>query len=85
MNHTYKAKGVCARTINFEITEDNKIHNVVFEGGCNGNTQGVSALIEGMDVNDAIKRMEGIHCGPRATSCPDQLSQALKEALAQEQ
>ena len=85
MTHKYKAKGVCARTINFEITEDNKIHNVVFEGGCNGNTQGVSALIEGMDVNDAIKRMEGIHCGPRSTSCPDQLSKALKEALAQEQ
>ena len=85
MTHKYKAKGVCARTIHFEITEDNKIHNVVFEGGCNGNTQGVSALIEGMDVNDAIKRMEGIHCGPRSTSCPDQLSKALKEALAQEQ
>lgn len=85
MTHTYKAKGVCARTIHFEITDDNKIHNVVFEGGCNGNTQGVSALIEGMDVNDAIKRMEGIHCGPRSTSCPDQLSKALKEALAQEQ
>lgn len=81
MTHTYKTKGVCARTINFEITEDNKIHNVVFEGGCNGNTQGLSALIEGMDVNDAIQRMEGIQCGPRATSCPDQLSKALKSAL----
>lgn len=85
MTHTYKTKGVCSRSIHFEITDDNKIHNVVFEGGCNGNTQGLSALIEGMDANDAINRMEGIHCGPRPTSCPDQLSKAIKEALAQEQ
>lgn len=81
MTHTYKTKGVCSRAINFEITEDNKVHNVMFEGGCNGNTQGVGALVEGMDAQEAIKRMEGITCGPRPTSCPDQLAQALKEAL----
>lgn len=81
MTHTYKTKGVCSRAIEFEITEDNKVHNVHFEGGCSGNTQGVAALVEGMDANEAIKRMEGIHCGPRPTSCPDQLSAALREAL----
>lgn len=81
MTHTYKTHGVCSRAINFEITEDNKVHNVMFEGGCNGNTQGVGALVEGMDANEAIQRMEGITCGPRPTSCPDQLAKALKEAL----
>ena len=80
----YQPKGVCSRQIHFDII-DNKVRNVSFVGGCNGNLQGISRLIEGMDVNDAIKRMEGIHCGPRSTSCPDQLSKALKEALAQEQ
>ena len=81
MTHTYKTHGVCSRSIQFEITEDNKVHNVVFEGGCSGNTQGVGVLIEGMDVHEAIKRMSGIKCGPRPTSCPDQLSKALIEAL----
>ena len=83
MTYTYKTKGVCSRSIEFEITEDNKIHNVHFQGGCSGNTQGVAALVEGMDVNEAIRRMDGIKCGPRPTSCPDQLSTALKEALQQ--
>ena len=80
MVYTYKTKGTCSQGIQFEI-EDNKVHNVQFIGGCNGNTQGVSRLIEGMDVNEAISRIEGIHCGPRPTSCPDQLATALKQAL----
>ena len=59
-----------------------KIHNVKFQGGCSGNTQGVARLVEGMEAEEAIRRLEGIRCGVRPTSCPDQLSKALKEALA---
>ena len=77
---TYKTKGVCSREINFEV-EDNKVKNVQFVGGCSGNTQGVAKLIEGMDAKEAISRMEGIRCGFKPTSCPDQLAKALKEAL----
>lgn len=73
----YKTQGVCSRAIHFEV-EDNKLKNVTFEGGCAGNTQGVARLIEGMDIDDAISRLDGIHCGPRPTSCPDQLAKALK-------
>ena len=75
---TYKTKGVCSREINFEV-EDNKVKNVQFVGGCSGNTQGVARLIDGMDIDEAISRIEGIQCGFRPTSCPDQLAQALKE------
>jgi len=84
MTYTYRTKGTCSQAIQFEI-EDNKVHNVQFIGGCSGNTQGVARLIEGMDVNEAISRIEGIHCGPRPTSCPDQLSIALKQALAKQE
>ena len=79
---TYKTQGVCSSQTSFEII-DNKVHNVKFAGGCSGNTQGVAALVEGMDVNEVIKRTEGIRCGFRPTSCPDQLATALKQALAQ--
>ena len=79
---TYKTKGVCSQKIDFEIV-DNKVTNVQFMGGCNGNTQGVARLVEGMDVNEAISRLEGIQCGFRGTSCPDQLAQALKQAIEQ--
>lgn len=82
MNYTYKTRGVCSMQINFDI-EDNKVSNVKFLGGCSGNTQGVAALIDGMDVNEAISRIKGIKCGPRATSCPDQLACALEQALNQ--
>lgn len=78
----YKTKGVCSREISFDI-ENNIIKNVTFIGGCNGNTQGVSRLIEGMDIDEAIRRIEGIDCGGRGTSCPDQLACALKEYKAQ--
>lgn len=76
----YRPQGVCSQKITFEVT-DGRVHDVRFLGGCSGNTQGLGRLIEGMDVNEAIKRLEGIHCGPRPTSCPDQLAQALKQAL----
>lgn len=78
---TYKTHGVCSREISFDI-KDNKVTNVHFLGGCSGNTQGVARLIEGMDMDEAISRLEGIHCGPRPTSCPDQLARALKEYKA---
>ena len=75
----YRPKGVCSQSIDFDI-EDNKVKNVSFVGGCSGNLQGISRLIEGMDVNEAISRIEGIRCGFKSTSCPDQLAKALKEA-----
>lgn len=77
----YQTKGVCSKSIEFEIDSDNKVRNVKFNGGCSGNTQGVASLVEGMDANEAIRRMEGIRCGFKPTSCPDQLATALKQAL----
>ena len=68
---------VCTREISFEV-KDNKLTNVRFIGGCSGNTQGVARLVEGMDVDEVIRRLDGIHCGFRPTSCPDQLAKALK-------
>ena len=76
----YTTKGTCSRKILFEV-EDGKVHNVQFVGGCNGNTQGVARLVEGMDVNEAISRMKGIDCNGRGTSCPDQLAKALEQAI----
>jgi len=75
---TYKTKGICSRAIDFDI-QDGKVRNVRFDGGCNGNTHGVAVLVEGMDVDEAIKRLSGINCNGRGTSCPDQLAKALAE------
>ena len=75
---TYKTRGVCSRAINIEV-EDGIIVNVEFIGGCSGNTQGVAALAKGMKVEDAISKLEGIKCGFKNTSCPDQLAAALKK------
>ncbi len=80
MQYEYKTKGTCSRSILFDI-ENGKVKNVQFIGGCNGNLKGIGALVEGMDVQDVISRVEGIHCGMKSTSCPDQLAQALKEAV----
>lgn len=80
MQYEYKTKGTCSQRILFEI-EENKVKNVAFIGGCNGNLQGISKLVEGMDANEVINRIQGIHCGTKPTSCPDQLATALKEAL----
>ena len=77
MKLSYKTNGVCSRTITADI-ENGKVYNLRFEGGCNGNTKGISALVEGMDVEEVINRLEGIKCGFKGTSCPDQLAQALK-------
>lgn len=74
----YRPQGVCSRHIHVDVDSNNAIHNVQFEGGCSGNAQGISRLVEGMDINEAITRMEGIKCGYKGTSCPDQLAKALK-------
>ena len=81
MHYEHTNKGTCSRSILFDI-EDGKLKNVQYIGGCNGNLKGIGSLVEGMDVQEAISRLEGITCGPKATSCPDQLAKALKKALA---
>ncbi len=78
----YKTFGTCSREINFEVV-DNKLTNVSFLGGCNGNLQGIGKLVEGMDIDEVIARVEGIKCGARQTSCPDQLAKALKQYKAE--
>ena len=82
-NISYATKGTCSRQINIEIDENGVISSVQFVGGCSGNTQGVAALVAGMKVEEAIRRLEGIKCGPRPTSCPDQLATALKQYVNQ--
>lgn len=79
MHYEYKTKGTCSQKIFFDV-ENGKVANVQFLGGCNGNLKGIAALVEGMDVDNVISRVEGIRCGMKNTSCPDQLAQALKEA-----
>ncbi len=78
----YQTKGVCASEISYDI-EDGLVKNVKFHGGCSGNTQGISTLVEGMPVQEVIQRLEGIRCGFKSSSCPDQLAKALKETLSQ--
>lgn len=81
MQYEYTTKGTCSRSILFEI-EDNKLKNVQYIGGCNGNLKGIGSLVEGMDVDEVISRLEGTTCGGKPTSCPDQLATALKEVKA---
>ena len=76
----YMTKGTCSTAINVEV-ENGIIQSVEFVGGCHGNTQGVAALVKGMEVEDAISRLEGIDCRGRGTSCPDQLAKALRQTL----
>ena len=78
--YSYKTHGTCSKEIQFDV-ENNIITECRFIGGCNGNTQGVSALIKGMDVDEAISRIKGIDCAGRGTSCPDQLAKALRAAV----
>ncbi len=78
MVYNYKTQGTCSSNIEIEV-EDNIVKDVTFWGGCNGNLQGISRLIKGMPVKDVISRLEGIRCGMRPTSCPDQLCRALHE------
>mgnify|MGYP002571143353 FL=1 len=76
----YKTSGTCSSAINLEV-EGDIIKSVSFTGGCNGNLQGISRLVEGMKVEDAISRLKGIRCGFKNTSCPDQLAKAIRQAL----
>lgn len=78
MEYKFKTNGTCAREVSFEV-KDGKVFNIQFLGGCHGNTQGVSALAEGRDVEEIIRLLDGINCRGRGTSCPDQLSKALKK------
>ena len=79
MQYEYKTSGTCSQKIFFDI-EDGIVKNVQFLGGCNGNLKGISSLVEGMPVDEVIARVEGIPCGMKSTSCPDQLARAQKEA-----
>lgn len=81
-NYDYAPVGTCSRLIHIE-TDNGIIENVTFTGGCSGNTQGISRLVKGMPIDEAIKRLEGIKCGVKPTSCPDQLAQALKVAIGE--
>ena len=76
-NYEYSPKGVCSRRVTFDIDEG-KLYNVHFEGGCNGNLKGISALVKGQNIDDVIERLDGIQCGFKSTSCPDQIAKALK-------
>ena len=78
-HYDYRPRGVCPMKISFDL-EGDTVHNVSFLGGCNGNLQGISRLVEGMDIDTVIERLDGIHCGMKETSCPDQLATALKQA-----
>ncbi len=82
MTYTYTPRGVCSRRMVVELSDSGVIENVRIDGGCNGNLQGISRLVQGMKAEEAIARMEGISCGGKGTSCPDQLAQALRIALA---
>lgn len=81
-SHTYTTRGTCSKSISFDMV-DGKVSSIVFTSGCNGNLKGIAALVEGQPAEEVIAKLEGITCGPRATSCPDQLSRALREVLEQ--
>ena len=80
MHYRYKTSGTCSTMIDFDI-EDNKLHNIVFTNGCNGNLKAIGSLLEGASPEFAIERLEGISCGGGPTSCGDQLSKAIKKAI----
>ena len=79
MKTVYKTTGTCSTSIEIELDENGVIENIAFIGGCSGNTQGIAALVRGHKAEDVIARLEGIRCGMRRTSCPDQLATALRQ------
>ena len=85
MTYTYRTKGTCSRQITVELDQQGIIQKVQFLGGCNGNTQGVARLCVGHPAQEVIDLLSGVDCNGRGTSCPDQLSKALKEALAKQE
>ena len=84
MEFTYRPRGVCSQLMEIEV-EGDRLKHVKVTGGCSGNLQGISRLVEGMEIREAISRMEGIRCGFKPTSCPDQLAKALKQCLEAEE
>ena len=84
MNYTYKTKGVCSTQINFNL-EGDRVHDVRFTGGCNGNLKAIGILVEGMTVDEIESKLRGNSCGGRPTSCADQLAQAVREAYRKQQ
>lgn len=82
MTYTYRPQGVCSQLMEIDF-EGNTIQSVRVLGGCDGNLQGISRLLQGMDMDEAIRRMEGIRCGRKPTSCPDQLARALRQLQAE--
>ena len=80
MKKVYQTQGTCSKFIEFDV-EDGIVNDEVFYGGCNGNLQGIARLVKGMKVDDVISRLEGINCGGKGTSCPDQLAKALREQI----
>lgn len=80
MTHRYKTRGTCSREITFDL-EDGVVKNIRFQGGCNGNTKGIATLAEGMEATELIRRLQGLDCNGRGTSCPDQLAKAVQAAL----
>ncbi len=80
MTHQYRTRGTCAREITFDL-EDGIVKNIRFQGGCTGNTKGIATLAEGMDAKELIRRLKGLDCNGRGTSCPDQLAKAVEQAL----
>ena len=84
MQYVYNTQGTCSRQIIIDIDDNNTIENVTFIGGCNGNTKGISSLVKGMKIDDVITKLQGIQCGFRPTSCPDQLANALKQIKEKE-
>lgn len=79
MTYTYKTSGTCSRQILIDLNDDKTINSVKFVGGCDGNLKGIGALVKGEKIDDVIEKLEGITCGFKKTSCPDQLAKALKE------
>ena len=79
MQHIYNTQGTCSRQIIIDIDDNGIIEQVTFVGGCNGNTKGIGSLVKGMKIDDVITKLQGIQCGFRPTSCPDQLATALKQ------
>ncbi|MCM1130675.1 MAG: TIGR03905 family TSCPD domain-containing protein [Roseburia sp.] len=80
MTFNYETKGTCSKKITFDLDENGNLHNVCFMGGCNGNLKAISKLVEGKPAEEVVRLLEGNSCGPRATSCADQLAKAILEA-----
>jgi uncharacterized protein (TIGR03905 family) len=84
MKYTYYTQGTCSSQIDMEVDDQGILRDVTFYGGCHGNLQGISVLVRGMKASDVISKLQGIRCGYKNTSCPDQLATALRQALAHE-